>query len=478
MNKLFLSNLTLVIGLNLLIKPLYIFGIDRNVQNVMGPGEYGLYFALFNFVFMLQFSNDFGIQNYNHSVFSKHDHLIPKYLPKVFATKLILGVIFLVAVFLFAMIIGFCEYLWPLLTLLACNQVILSGVQYLRTTASSSGQYRLDSLLSVVDKALLIVGFGYVFLTNDNPNISILDFVLAQTVSLALTLFIALVLLRAKGVIVAPSISFDKKFSLSLLRRSFPYAMVFLLMTLYTRMDGVMIKKLLPNGDEEAGIYAASYRILDAVSMVGVLFAGLLLPMFAKAIKSGIDLPRLVVISRNILLAVSLFVIVISFFYADSIISMLYPNSSKYWSEVFSILMLSYLGICLGYIYGTLLTASENMSLMNIIFLAGVVSNFALNWVLIPEYNALGAAWATLATQTMTAISLTLGSYKVHTLDTRWADWLKLLLLGGCLWCLASLMQDLTIPVLIQWLILGCSAILLFGLLRLWRSIPPGLMRY
>ncbi|MBK8505532.1 MAG: hypothetical protein IPL46_27045 [Saprospiraceae bacterium] len=82
MKKLFLSNLVLVIVLNASVKPLYIFGIDRGVQNAVGASAYGLYFALFNFVYLFQILNDFGIQNFNHSVFSKYQSLIPKYLPK------------------------------------------------------------------------------------------------------------------------------------------------------------------------------------------------------------------------------------------------------------------------------------------------------------------------------------------------------------------------------------------------------------
>ena len=52
MQKKFLTNLGFLLLVNLLIKPFYILGIDAEVQNAASGGEYGLYFALFNFTFL------------------------------------------------------------------------------------------------------------------------------------------------------------------------------------------------------------------------------------------------------------------------------------------------------------------------------------------------------------------------------------------------------------------------------------------
>ena len=45
----FYSSLGLLIILNVIIKPLWIFGIDRQVQNLVGTAVYGNFFSLFNF---------------------------------------------------------------------------------------------------------------------------------------------------------------------------------------------------------------------------------------------------------------------------------------------------------------------------------------------------------------------------------------------------------------------------------------------
>ena len=63
MKKEFSVNLLLLLGLNLLVKPLYIFGIDVQVQNTIGPEQYGLFFSIFNYTLIFQILLEFGITN-------------------------------------------------------------------------------------------------------------------------------------------------------------------------------------------------------------------------------------------------------------------------------------------------------------------------------------------------------------------------------------------------------------------------------
>jgi hypothetical protein len=39
---------------------------------------------------------------------------------------------------------------------------------------------------------------------------------------------------------------------------------------------------MLPDGKIQSSIYASAYRLLDAANMIAYLFAGLLLPLFAR----------------------------------------------------------------------------------------------------------------------------------------------------------------------------------------------------
>ena len=54
----FFKSVAWLIILNLVVKPVWIFYIDRKVQLIVGNEAYGTYFALFNFTFILSFIAD------------------------------------------------------------------------------------------------------------------------------------------------------------------------------------------------------------------------------------------------------------------------------------------------------------------------------------------------------------------------------------------------------------------------------------
>lgn len=51
MKREFVLNLVFLLLINILIKPLFIFGVDLGVQNRIGA-DYGLYFALLNLAYL------------------------------------------------------------------------------------------------------------------------------------------------------------------------------------------------------------------------------------------------------------------------------------------------------------------------------------------------------------------------------------------------------------------------------------------
>ena len=148
MNREFLLNLLFLITVNLLIKPFYLFGIDRTVQNTVEPGVYGVYFALFNTTFLFQIINDLGIQYYNNRSIAQHRPALRRFYPNVLVLKGLLGLLYLAVVFVFTWLAGYRAGLFPMIALLAFNMILISFVQYLRTNLSGLGRYRADSFRS------------------------------------------------------------------------------------------------------------------------------------------------------------------------------------------------------------------------------------------------------------------------------------------------------------------------------------------
>jgi O-antigen/teichoic acid export membrane protein len=398
MRREFLLNIGFLIVVNLLIKPFYIFGIDRTVQNTVASQEYGLYFTLYNFTYLFYIINDFGLQNFNNRNLSQHRHLLTKYFPSFLTLKLMLGLLYLVLIWVGGHLAGYPAAYFRLLPLVGLNWTLMSLVLFLRSNISGLGWYRTDSLLSVLDRSLLILVCGFLLWTPSWAASFRIDwFVYAQTATLIITTLVAFVVVLRQ--ISGWSFRFRPLYLLLILKQSYPYALVIFLMTLYTRIDGVMIERLLPNGVQETGIYAMAYRLLDAANVFGFLIAGLLLPMFSRMLREKVSVLPLLDLSLRLIWLVCLGTALAVFFYRQEIMEALYLEGDAYSGDILGYLMISFIAVCGSYLHGSLLTANGSLFRMNVVFAMGVILNVGLNAWLIPPMGALGAAVATCITQ-------------------------------------------------------------------------------
>ena len=413
MQREFLLNILFLVAINLLIKPFFIFGIDLTVQNRLPEGDYGLYFTLLNFTYLFQILNDFGIQNFNNRHVSQHPHLLPKYFPNLLSLKFLLSTLYVCLSLLAAWGLagyGFREL--PLLGILLFNQVLAQAVLFFRSNISGLGFYRLDSFLSSLDKLLMLFTCGFLLWGLPREVLTAESFAWAQTLALGITAIIVAIVLRSKvRLSLRPSWLRNwrtgKPALIVLFRKSFPYALVILLMTAYTRLDAVLLERLLPDGRLHADVYASAYRLLDAANMLGFLFASLLLPMFARMLKRKDDIRPLVSVSFKLIWAGSITLATLVYFARVDLIELMLPaRASEYRWETLGVLIWTFVPVGATYIFSTLLTADERLMQMNRFFVAGIVLDVVLNLLLIPRYQALGSAVATLSTQAFIAVAM------------------------------------------------------------------------
>ena len=404
MQKKFLSNLILMVFLNLLIKPLAIFGIDAQVQNQVGTEEYGMYFSLFNFTYIFNILLDLGITNYNVKYVAQYPVLVKRYMGKIIPLRLFLFLIYVLFSGLLAIGLGYNGNQLTILGVLVFNQFLVSVILYLRSYFAGLLNFRLDALFSVLDKLLLILICGtllYHPYFKDGFNLS--WFVGAQTASYLITVVLVFLLLfKQTGI---PVLRWSPAFNKVMLIQSFPYALLILLMMLYNRIDAIMIERIHQEGKLQAGIYAQSYRILDAFVMFAMLFTNLLLPLFSRQIKESIS-PRLLLTTSSKLISTFAFIATVTcVFFPEDILRVFYTDVSQDSVDVFRCVILSFIPNCAIMLYGTLLTANGSMKMLNIYSFIGLIANILMNLFFIPWWGALGAAFATFLTQGLLAVS-------------------------------------------------------------------------
>ena len=404
MKRKFITNLALVIFLNLLVKPFWIFGIDRTVQNVVGADGYGFYFSLFSFSLLLNILLDAGITNFNNRSIARNPGRLSEFFSNIVGLKFLLAVLYAAVCFIVAEILGYTHEQFHMLLFLVLNQFLASFLLYLRSNISGLHFFRTDSIISVLDRSIVIIICSLLLWTDltDQP-FRIIWFVYAQTGAYAITAFIAFLIVIRHSAFFKPRISIS--YFTSILRQSYPFAVLILLMTFYSRIDSVMLERMLPDGKIQAGIYAQSFRILDAAAMFAFLFAGLLLPIFSRMLKKQEPIGGMLKLSYTLIIIPALTLSAIGLFYSDQVIGWMYHEHVHTSSRIFPLLMFGFVALSTTYIFGTLLTANKNLRELNILALSAVGLNIVLNVILIPEQGARGAAIASLVTQGYMAIA-------------------------------------------------------------------------
>lgn len=450
MQRKFLTNLGLLLFLNLLIKPFWIFGIDRTVQNTVGVEQYGFYFVVFNFSFLFNILLDLGITNFNNRNIAQHNHLLNKHFSGILVLKLLLGIVYLFMTFLVAVLLmGYTPGQLSLLAFLGFNQFLASFILYLRSNISGLLLFRTDSALSVLDRFLMILFCGSLLWGGmTNTPFRVEWFVYSQTAAYLVTAAIALVIVIRKSKF--RKLNWHWAFFLLVIKKSLPFALLVLLMTFYNRLDPVMLEGLLGEeaGNEQAGIYAHGFRLLDAAAMISFLFAVLLMPIFSKMIKQKEPVAGMVKLSFTLVITVSVIVSVTCFFYSGELMQLLYSTGTGQSASVFRILILGFTAISTTYIFGTLLTANGNLKELNFIALSTLVINLVVNLVLIPRLMAFGSAVASLSTQMFAAIAQVIVVQRLFRFQINYRYLLTLLFFtaGVILLTWSSRRIDLSLP--------------------------------
>ena len=481
MQNRFIKNIIFLLFLNLLVKPFWILGIDREVQNLLGDASYGTYQALFNFSYLFYILLDLGITNFNSRAVAQDPKNLSKHFGGLTEIKLLLGLLYACVIFVVGYFCGYNEGLkLKLLFWCGLNQILLSFILFLRSNIQGLLLFKQDSILSVFDRVLAIVIMCLVLWSGwfSRERFNAIWYLQAQTLAYICTLLFALtvVLRHAENISFKINIQFFKE----ILKQSLPFALLVLLMSVYSRIEPVLLERLLDDKGIQAGIYSRAYRLFDAGNNISNLFAIMLLPMFTATIKNKPELNNLIKTSFNVIVAMAGIVLVLCVFFNHEIMQMMYnPEEAEthaayylrinQYAKVFPLLMGSFFCLSTTYVFGTLLTANGSLKQLNIVAAAGVVINILLNLVIIPRFQAFGAACTSLFVQTFTALLQYLLAKRILHFNMGRRYWFHIFLFAGTIILVTFLIKQLDINWIIGFCLafaINCGAIFFTRLLR------------
>lgn len=464
----FVGNLLLLISLNLLIKPFWIFGIEISVQNSVDTESYGIYFALLNFTFIFNMLLDMGTTSYNNRSIARDKTFLSDNFSRILTLRLLLGGLYAIIMMGIAVAAGYRMGDFKLLVPLAINQFLSLFILYLRSNVSGLLLFKTDSFLSVIDRLIMIICCGIVLWGNvtDKP-FQISWFIYIQMFSYLLTTIIAFSIVLKHGHL--HKLVLDIPFFREILWKSLPFALLALLTNIHNRVDAVLLERTLGAGEGaiQAGIYASAYRLLDAAVIIGYLFSVILMPLFSHLLSQKENIRGILKTAFILIFIYGFLLAAFSYFYSFEIMH-LYNKHIEASSVVYKHLMISILPLSLTYVFGSLLTANGNLKQLNFIALGAVCINVACNLLLIPHWQATGSAFSSIITQSFIVICEICLAIKIFHLRIPIAAIIKIA--GYSLCCLLAIYFSRTMP----WNILtqaGSALAACTILIFIWRLI-------
>jgi len=429
MRRFFVKNILFVIAVNILVKPIWVFFIDRTVQNSVPTASYGTYTALLSLSIIFQTILDFGISSYNSRTIAQNPDKLTTLFPAMLSARLVLIIFYMLLAYAWGFAIGYRGWELHLLLGVLLIQSLNALVSFIRSNIAALHKFKTDGILSITDRLLMILICGFLLVYPATARrFTIQWFVIAQVVCYFIAAVIGYMILKRLGK-VRLKFSFHGPTIFKIIRQSFPYALLIFQMSVYNRADVMIMERICADGKVQAGIWAAAFRLLDQANMFGLMFATILLPLFGRMLSQKQDVRNMVKLCVNMLLPLSFMVAIAGIFFSGDIMHLLYHKSVLYhtmpkdYNTVFAVLIASFPSWCLMYVYSTLLTANGSLKTLNIIAFAGVIINLSLNFYLIPGMKALGGAITSFSTQTILALTFMVFATRIVKLplNIKWA---------------------------------------------------------
>lgn len=176
-----------------------------------------------------------------------------------------------------------------------------------------------------------------------------------------------------------------------------PMGVFLLLFAAYDRVvDSILISHFL--GIEQVAYYGLAYKIYGVLIQPAYFYVNSVFPLLSGKFN---DKKEIFNKSLLILIAGMLVVVVGTWIWADWAVELLGGPGYEMAAKVLRVLILGCLFTYIGHLVGFTLIAKGGQKDLLKVGLIGLVFNLSLNWLLIPSYGIIVAAWITVATEAL-----------------------------------------------------------------------------
>ncbi len=196
---------------------------------------------------------------------------------------------------------------------------------------------------------------------------------------------------------------FNKQTASEILKYSWPLAISGIVISIYMKIDQVMIKEML--GKTSVGHYAAAIKISEAWYFVPIAINSSLFPAIINAKKRSLKefYDRLKILYSFMLLS-AVAISIPTTIYSKYIINLLYKEQFDQASTVLMFHIWAGVLVSLGVVTSSIVIANNKQNNALISTSIGAISNIILNLLMIPRFGIIGAAFTTILSQIISGL--------------------------------------------------------------------------
>ena len=373
-----------------------IVALARTLGDV-GLGEYSFVFAFAGMSFLIA---DLGISYYLWREASK----APNKTQKIFSNALSLKLVIIALAFALTMTLTFIiskpsQVIYSIIIfsgILAMQQI---GTLF-ETIFQSRNKMHIVASTRILERGIsLLVGL-YLLLKYQSLILFFAALLVANVFKFAWQIYIGMRFVKIR-------LGFDKKMILEILKSGMPLWFTGVFAMIYFRIDVIMLSLMV--NDQVVGWYSAAYKLIDALNFIPYIIFTATFPSMSLLFEKNKKLLSSLlnrVVRYMIYLAIPL--VVGTLLLADRILQFIYGSLFSNSIIALKILIFAEALIFVTYILGTSLNAMRKEKYFTILLLSLSALNIILNFILIPRYSYVGAAFATVITELVSLVILTI----------------------------------------------------------------------
>jgi O-antigen/teichoic acid export membrane protein len=359
----------------------------------LGDRDYGHYSLAYFLAGFLTIFSDWGLNLVLIRDVSRDHRLLGRYAGNILSLKILFSLLSLLIGPLILFLLG---YSGPVVLMVFLSMIYMQGnhlLDFFVALTNGVEKMEYELLIKGVYKTLVVVlPIAFLWLGR-----GLWGLLAGLILGYALSCFFSAWVIRTRISVLYFLRDFDLwKY---LLRSAWPIGLSALFMTVYARIDMVMLS-LFNIQAAEIGWYAIPVKIMEMFSLFPLLVMAGLFPIFSVLTSEDREsLQRTCQKALTLLAALSLPLSLSIFYLSDPWLVVFFGPAFRPSIPSLKILILALPGIFLNYVlFNTLIALNKEKIIAGVCGLA-VIFNIGLNLFLLPRYGYLGASWTTVATE-------------------------------------------------------------------------------